>query len=183
MVNESRLVLVGLLLAIVVQRLLELRLARRNAAWARSQGAIEFGADHYHWFFPLHVGWLLGCLIEGLARGPILSARWWFWLAAFVVAQGLRGLAIASLGRRWNTRILVIPGRPPVTAGLYRVLAHPNYIAVGIELASVPLMFGAVWTALVASACNLVLLLGVRIPAETAALRSVASSNPNVNGG
>ncbi len=161
-------VMVGI---IVIQRLAELRLARRNRVWALRAGAKEFGAGHYPLFFVLHTGWLLGWLVEAWWRGPILSRFWIAWLVLFVLAQLLRYWAIISLGRFWNTRILVIPGQSPVRRGPYRYLAHPNYVAVGLELASVPLIFGAWITALVVSLLNAGLLLGIRIPAEKAALQ------------
>jgi methyltransferase len=170
-------ILVGVLfVAIVAQRLLELRVAKRNEAWAREQGAKEYGAGHYPLFFILHTGWLLAWPAEAWLTGPALADCWWLALAVFVGAQGLRYWAIRSLGQRWNTRILVLPGLPLVTRGPYRFVSHPNYVAVCLELASVPLVFGAWWTAAIASVANLALLLGVRIPAEVAALREAAST-------
>ncbi len=156
---------------VVVQRIAELRLARANERWARAHGAVEHGAGHYPAFFVLHAGWLLGWIVEAWSRGPAFDPLWPVWLVAFALAEALRYWAIGSLGTRWNTRILVLPGRPLVGRGPYRYLRHPNYIAVAVELASVPLIFGAWGTALVATAANAALLLGVRIPAEDRALR------------
>lgn len=164
--------LLALVVAVAAQRLLELRLARRNAAWARARGAREYGADHYPLFFLLHGAWLLAWPLEAWARGPQLASAAPLWLALFALAQALRYWAIASLGRRWNTRIFVLPGEPPIRRGPYRLLAHPNYVAVVIELAALPLAFGATWTAAIIGALDLALLLGVRIPAETRALAS-----------
>ncbi len=160
--------LVGL---IIIQRLLELRLAAQNRTAALAIGAQEFGAAHYPLFFVLHTGWLVGWIIEARSRGSKLSRFWAGWLALFVAAQGLRYWCIASLGRYWNTRILVIPGAAPVRRGPYRFLAHPNYLAVAIELFSMPLVFGAWISSLVATVLNAALLLGVRIPAEEKALQ------------
>ncbi len=160
-------ILVG---AVTLQRLAELWLARRNTAWALRQGAREFGAGHYPAFFLLHGAWLLMWLTESLRTGPTLGPGWAVLLAVFVAAELLRVWAIASLGPRWNTRIYVIPGAAPVVRGPYRFVRHPNYVAVVLELASLPLIFGAWHTALVIGVANLVLLLGVRIPAETRAL-------------
>jgi methyltransferase len=169
--NPNRLVftLLGL---IILQRLLELRLAARNRAGALAAGAREVGAGHYPLFFLLHTSWLVGWTGEALARGPHLSRGWSLWLALFGLAQALRYWAITSLGQRWNTRILVIPVALPVRRGPYRWLDHPNYLAVALELATVPLLFGAWLTALVASVLNALLLLGIRIPAEEKALQS-----------
>ncbi len=156
--------------AIVIQRLAELRLARRNEAWARARGAVEHGARHYPAFFVLHGAWLFGWIGEAWLRGPQLARGWLVWLAVLAFAEVLRYWAIASLGRRWNTRVLVMPGEPPLTRGPYRFIRHPNYVAVALELAAVPLMFGAWITAVVATLANAVLLLAVRIPVEERAL-------------
>ncbi|MER3481939.1 MAG: hypothetical protein C4332_00975 [Meiothermus sp.] len=155
---------------VVVQRVLELRLARKNLAWALAQGAKEYGAEHYFLFFPLHLGWMLGWVIEGSLRHSV-SSVWWLWLLIFLLAQALRYWAIRSLGRYWNTRILIVPGAKRVQSGPYRFIPHPNYVAVGLELFSLPLVFNAWITASVASVLNAVLLLRVRIPAEERALR------------
>ncbi|MGH2571447.1 MAG: isoprenylcysteine carboxyl methyltransferase family protein, partial [bacterium] len=149
---------------VVVQRLAELHLARRNGAWARARGAREHGARHYPAFFVLHVGWLAGWVIEASVKGPELSAVWPAWATLFALAEALRYWAIATLGRRWNTRILVVPGDPPIRGGPYRFLPHPNYIAVATELAAVPLLFDAWITAAVASAAR-----GVRNPKKSPA--------------
>ena len=166
--------LLAVFLILVIQRLLELRLARRNRTWAVDHGAVEHGAGHYPLFFLLHSAWFAGWLLEGWLRGGQAAPGWPLWLALFLLAQGLRYHAITTLGRRWNTRILVFPDRPPVAGGLYRWLRHPNYVAVALELLSVPLFFGAWITALVATLLNAVLLLGIRIPAENRALRREA---------
>ncbi len=165
--------LAGLLLVVIVQRLTELRLAKRNEAWAREQGAQEHGAGHYPLFFVLHTGWLLAWPLEAWVAGPRFGWGWPVWLGAFVLAEALRYWAIASLGQRWNTRILVLPKSSRLRRGPYRVMGHPNYVAVVIELAALPLAFGAYWTAAVVGGLNLALLLGVRIPAEVRALDAV----------
>lgn len=170
MVSPATGLVAGLWLAIVAQRMIELRLAKRNEAWARSRGAVEQGAGHYPLFFVLHTGWLLAWPLEAWMRGPALADGWIAALAGFVAAQGLRYWAIITLGPRWNTRILVLPGLERIRRGPYRWIAHPNYVAVIIELAAVPLVFGAWWTATIVGALNLALLLGVRIPAEARAL-------------
>jgi methyltransferase len=164
--------------ALVVQRGLELRIAKRNEASARREGARELGARHYPLFFLLHGGWLLAWPVEAWARGLALVPSWPAWLVLFGAAQLLRYWAITTLGTRWNTRVLVMPGLAPIRRGPYRWLAHPNYVAVVVELAAVPMIFGATTTAIVASLLNLVLLFGVRIPCETAALRWAAEAAP-----
>lgn len=169
---------VGLWLAIVAQRLIELRIAKRNEAWARDQGAVEYGGEHYWVFFVLHTGWLLAWPLEAWLRGPTLESWWLVGAAAFGLAQVLRYWAITSLGLRWNTRIPVLPAAPRLRTGPYRFIAHPNYVAVIIELAAAPLIFGAWWTATVVGVLNLVILLGVRIPAEVRALEQAERAAP-----
>ena len=176
MVSTAALVVVGLWLAIVAQRLVELRVAKRNEAWAREQGAVEHGAGHYPLFFVLHTGWLLAWPIEAWLRGPTLALGWIAGLVVFGLTQILRYWAITSLGLRWNTRILVLPGAPRIRRGPYRFVPHPNYVAVVLELAVVPLVFGAWWTAAIVGALNLALLLGIRIPAEVRALEQAESA-------
>jgi methyltransferase len=163
--------LLALIVIVLIQRITELRLARRNEQWAREQGAREVGAGHYPLFFLLHGSWAAGWITEALLRGPALAPHWWAWLIGFVFAEILRYWAIGTLGRRWNTRILVIDGLPPIRTGPYRFIAHPNYLAVAIELACIPMIFGAWMTALVATALNAMLLLGLRIPCEQRAVR------------
>ncbi|RDI96670.1 DUF1295 domain-containing protein [Meiothermus sp. QL-1] len=166
--------MVGLWLAlgfVLLQRGLELIWAQRNYRWAQARGAREYGQAHYPLFFLLHIGWLVGWLLEGLARNQP-SPIWGFWLGLFLLAQVLRYWAIATLGPYWNTRILVVPGGRRIREGPYRYLRHPNYLAVSLELLALPLVFNAWATALLASLANAWLLLRVRIPAEEEALRA-----------
>lgn len=156
--------------AVAVQRLAELALAARNRRWLLARGAREYGAGHYPLFVILHTCWLTGWLAEGLMRGGGPDAAWPLCLGLFLAAQGLRYWCIVSLGRRWNTRIFVLPGAPLVRRGPYRFLRHPNYLAVTVELLCGPLISGAWLTALAAALANAWLLLAVRIPAEENAL-------------
>lgn len=156
-----------------LQRLLELRLSRRNERRARARGAVERGAGHYPWMVALHVLWILSTLIEGLVRGPVFPAYWPVPLALFLAVQPLRYWAIFALGERWNTKILVVPGDRLVRRGPYRYLSHPNYVVVAVEVLTFPLVFGAWLTALVFSALNAALL-SVRIREENRALAQLA---------
>jgi len=161
--------LILLVMVIVLQRLAELYIAHRNRLLVLKEGAKEFGSRHYPLFFLLHAGWLAGLLIEAPLRGTI-APYWYLYFGLFVLSQGLRYWSIISLGRFWNTRILVVPGQKAIQKGPYCFFRHPNYIAVTVELLSVPLIFGAVTTAAIATILNLLLLLGIRIPAEEKAL-------------
>ncbi len=156
-----------------IQRLLELALSRRNERLLRVRGAVERGRGHYPLMVVLHVLWLLSTLVEGLLRGPSLPAWWPVPLAIFLLVQPLRYWAILSLGDHWNTRVLVVPGAKLVARGPYRYLRHPNYVVVAVEIATLPLIFGAWATALVFSALNATLLF-VRIREENRALAELA---------
>jgi methyltransferase len=168
-----------LLLAVGAERLVELAVARRNERWARSLGAVEAGAGHYPPMVALHVGLLVGCLGEvWLADRPFLPWLGWPALAVVIAAQALRWWCITTLGRQWNTRVLVVPGLPLVTGGPYRWLRHPNYVAVVAEVAALPLVHTAWVTCLLFSAANAALLLRWRVPAEEQALRTIAQPRP-----
>jgi methyltransferase len=161
------LALLGLL---ALERLLELLLSRRNARQAVAAGAIEAGGGHYPVMVAFHTAFLLCCAAEVLlVPRAFPGALGWAALCVAVLAQGLRYWAVVSLGPRWNTRVLVWPGVPPVTSGPYRFLRHPNYLAIVLEMVAVPLVYGAWVTALVFSLGNL-LLLSVRIRCEEKAL-------------
>jgi methyltransferase len=164
-------ILIGL---VALERLAELVVARRNQRWSEARGAVESGARHYPAMVALHTGLLAGALLEvGLADRPFLPGLGWPMLALVVLAQALRWWCIATLGRQWNTRILVVPGAARVTGGPYRLLPHPNYLAVVVEGAALPLVHTAWLTAAIFTVLNAVLL-RVRISAEDAALRSLA---------
>jgi len=154
------------LAALVVERLFELWLSRRNARAALARGGVEVGQRHYRVMTAFHTLFLVACAVE--AR-PFDPALFFGFLPGALLAQGLRYWAIRTLGERWNTRVIVVPGDAPVTQGPYRWLKHPNYLAVVIELFCVPMMMGAYVTALVFSIGNAALLV-VRIRAEERAL-------------
>jgi methyltransferase len=165
-----------LLVALVaVERLAELVVARRNERWSVARGAVESGAAHYPFMVVLHTGLLAGALLEAwLGHRPFIPALGWPMLALVVAAQLLRWWCIATLGRQWNTRILVVPGLPRITGGPYRVLPHPNYLAVVVEGAALPLVHTAWITAVAFSVLNAGLL-RLRISAEDEALRGLVA--------
>lgn len=159
-----------LILAFVtLQRLGELALARRNTRRLLARGGVETGAMHYPIIVGLHAGWLVGLWWLAWDRPANLA-----WLAVFVVLQVLRVWVIATLGGRWTTRIITLPGEPPVTRGPYRFLRHPNYVVVAAEIAVLPLVFGLTAYAVVLSILNASVLF-VRIRAEEAALREASA--------
>jgi methyltransferase len=154
------------LVALVVERLVELVLSKRNAAIAFAQGGVEVGQLHYRVMTAFHTLFLVACAVEARAFDPVL---FFAFLPGALAAQALRWWAIRTLGNRWNTRVIVVPGAAPVTGGPYRFMKHPNYLAVVIELFCVPMMMGAFFTAAVFTLGNAALL-WVRIRAEEQAL-------------
>lgn len=169
----STAVLIACVALVALQRLLELGLSRRHERILRARGAVERGRGHYPLMVILHVLWLVSTLVEGFLRGPSIPAWWPIPLALFLIAQLLRYWAILSLGENWNTRILVVPGAELVARGPYRYFPHPNYVAVVVEIATLPLIFGAWITALAFSILNAALLF-VRIREENRALAELA---------
>ena len=161
------LVVLGL---VAVERLAELVVSRRNTAQSLARGGQEYGADHYPVMVVLHTGLLVGAAVEVLvADRPFVPALGWPMLVLVIAAQGLRWWCIATLGSRWSTRVVVVPGLPLVASGPYRLMRHPNYLAVIVEGFALPLVHGAWVTAAVFSVCNLVLL-RVRVRVEERAL-------------
>jgi methyltransferase len=158
---------------VVLQRLLEVAYARSNEKRMKKLGAVEAGAEHYKWIVLLHVLFFASLFAEVVVLGGKEWRGWLVFLTVFLIAQVLRVWALASLGRFWNTKILVLPGADKVKSGPYRWIPHPNYVVVALELAALPLIFGAWRTALVFSIANALLLLFVRIPAEEEALRAL----------
>lgn len=166
-----------LVLAVGLERLAELVVSKRNARWAFDRGGVESGRGHYPVMVLLHTGLLVGALVEVLLLDrPFVPALGWAMLALVAASQGLRWWCIATLGRQWNTRVIVVPGLPLVRSGPYRRLPHPNYVAVVVEGAALPLVHSAWLTALVFTLANAVLLT-VRIRVEETAL---ASASPPV---
>lgn len=156
---------------VMIQRLSELLLARKNYARAMRLGGSEVGAAHYLLFVILHSSWLASLLLESVFFAPPIPPWWPFFLAAVFAAQLLRYWAIATLGYRWNTRIVVFPQADPLRTGPYRYLKHPNYVAVALEIFFIPALLGAWYSAIVFSILNAALLLFIRIPMEERALR------------
>ncbi|MGC0380346.1 isoprenylcysteine carboxyl methyltransferase family protein [Streptomyces sp. SAI-129] len=163
-----------LLLAVAAERVGELVVARRNAAWTLARSGVEHGRGHYPVMVALHTGLLVCCLLEPLlADRPFVPALGWPMLALALLAQALRWWCITTLGPFWNTRVIVVPGARLVGAGPYRFLRHPNYVAVVLEVAALPLVHSAWLTAAVFSVANAVLLT-VRLRCENTALAQAA---------
>lgn len=146
-------VTLALLLFLSLQRLSELVIAKRNTQQLLLRGAYEVGASHYPVMVGLHGSWL--------------ASLWWFghdrvlsipFVVAFVVLQLGRAWVLSTLGRRWTTRIIIVPDERPITRGPFRFVRHPNYLIVAFELPCVSLALGLMWHALVFGVLNLLVL-------------------------
>jgi methyltransferase len=163
--EESRVTAAGLLLGFVTaERIAELYFSRRNTVALLAKGALEFAPWHYPAIVLMHALWLASLWIFGATR--MINPTW---LVVFLSLQVLRVWILMTLGPRWTTRIIVLPGWPLVSNGPYRLVSHPNYLVVVGEIATLPLCLGLPRIALIFSATNAILL-SIRIRAETIAL-------------
>jgi methyltransferase len=156
-----------ILIFVTLQRLGELILAGINTNKLMARGATEIAAGQYPLVVAMHAAWLISLWVWGRDQPVDLFA-----LAIFIILQGLRVWVIATLGPRWTTRIIVLPGQPLVSSGPYRYLSHPNYAVVVAEIAVLPLALHLPWIALVFSILNAGVL-GIRIRAEAGALAAM----------
>jgi methyltransferase len=155
----------SIILALVtLQRLSELALARYNTNGLLARGAIEVGANHYPLVVSVHTAWLIALWVRGRDQDVELLA-----LSGFAMLQGLRLWILATLGSRWTTRIIVLPGEPLVASGPYRYFSHPNYAVVAAEIALLPLALHLPWLALIFTVLNAAVLV-IRIRTEARAL-------------
>ena len=167
-------VLFTILIAVVaVERVVELVVSKRNLRWSAEHGGVEFGRSHYPYMVALHVFLLVGSLVEvWVWQKPLVPALSWVMFVLVLASQALRWWCITTLGKRWNTLVVIVPGMPRVTGGPYRWLNHPNYVAVVIEGIALP-MVGFAWvTALVFTLLNIPLL-AMRLRTENAALATL----------
>jgi methyltransferase len=168
--TTSQVLFTALVAAVGLERLAEMVVSKRHAAWAFARGGAEWGRGHFPVMVLLHTALLVGAVIEvAAADRPFLPVLGWSMLLLVVLAQGLRWWCITTLGPLWNTRVIVVPGVPLVGGGPYRLLRHPNYVAVVVEGVALPLVHTAWVTAAAFTVLNL-LLLSVRIRVEERAL-------------
>lgn len=176
--ETSRLLYAMLLAAVVLARLAELAVARRNTEALLAAGAVEVGRGHYPVMVVLHAAFLASCAVEVLVVGrPFERPLAALCAVALIAAAMLRWWAIHTLAGRWTTRVLWLPGTPRIAAGPYRFVSHPNYLAVVIEILALPLLHSAWVTALVFGLANAALL-GWRIRVEELAIRRFSTGAP-----
>jgi methyltransferase len=158
---------------VAVERLVELVVSKRNLRWSRAHGGVEYGHAHYPYMVVLHAGLLVGCLVEvWVWQRPLIPALSVLMLVLVLASQALRWWCIATLGHRWNTLVVIVPGMPRVTGGPYRWLSHPNYVAVVVEGIALP-MVGFAWVTAIAFTLLNIPLLIVRLRVENAALATL----------
>jgi methyltransferase len=160
------------LLFLILQRIAELVLAKRNERRLKAEGAVEFDKKGYRVIVSMHVAFFLSLISERVLLGRGLNPYWLPLALLLISAEFLRYWAIYSLGVFWNTKVLVSPNHKIVTKGPYRYLRHPNYIAVAVEIAVIPLIFSCYITAVAFGFLNLILLRR-RIGIEERVLRSI----------
>jgi methyltransferase len=160
----------AVLVVIAAERVAELVVSQRHAVAALRRGGVESGAGHFPVMVALHVALIAGCWLEPvLAHRTFQPALAWPMLALVVAANALRWWCITTLGPRWSARVIVEPGVPLVRSGPYRWFAHPNYVAVVVEGAALPLV-GSAWITAVAFTVLNAALLTVRVRCESRAL-------------
>ena len=153
-----------ILAAVTLQRAAELVVSRHNTQRLIARGAVEVAPGHYPLIVAVHAGWLISLWVFG-SQQPVSIA----FLVGYLVLQGLRFWMLRTLGARWTTRIIVLPGQPLVSGGPYRFLSHPNYAIVAGEIAVLPLTLGLPLLAGVFTVLNAAVL-AIRISAENRAL-------------
>src|SRR5690625_1420750 len=152
---------------VILQRILELKIAQKNERWMKARSGIEVGRKHYPLFIYLHILFFVSLYYEVIKKELIVFQIVFFII--FVIAQIGRFWCITSLGKFWNTKIIVIPNVIMIRKGPYRWIKHPNYVIVFIELFSLPLTFNAYIVAIIFPILHILLLL-IRIPEEEKAL-------------
>jgi methyltransferase len=171
---DSRWLFTALIALVGLERLLELRLASRNRRWLLARGAVEVGQSHYPWMVMLHSTLLLAAPMEvWFLERPLIPPLALAMMLLLMVAMALRYWVVVTLGHRWTTRVLLLPKESRITTGPFRFLDHPNYLAVVLEIAALPLVHTAWLTALSYSILNAGLL-RTRIRVEETALREEA---------
>lgn len=156
---------------VIIQRLWELIIAKRNEQAVKHIGGVEVGGEHYFLFILLHIMFFISLIIETTSNQTHLTTHFRVLLwGLFILTQLLRVWCIQSLGMYWNTKIIIVPEGERITKGPYKFIKHPNYVIVAIELIVIPLLVQAYFTAVLFPFLHILLLL-IRIPAENKALR------------
>nr|WP_106784966.1 isoprenylcysteine carboxylmethyltransferase family protein [Lysinibacillus timonensis] len=154
---------------VILQRLIEVLVAKRNEQMMLSKGAYEVGASHYPFMILLHSSFFISLILEVLLFNKSISPIFPLIFILFLLVQFVRVWCLTTLGEFWNTKIIILPGANVVRKGPYLYFRHPNYVVVCSEIILLPLMFNSFFTAIAFSLLNIILL-SVRIPIEEKAL-------------
>ena len=146
------------IIILALQRISELLIARRNEKKVLGEGAVEYDPLGYKVIVAMHVAFFLSFIAEYYILRRSLNTLWPLLLLVLLTAEALRYWAISSLGKYWNTKIVVIPGTSLVSKGPYKYIRHPNYLAVVIEIAIIPLIFSCYITSALFTLFNLIVL-------------------------
>lgn len=155
------------MILLISLRLMELLISKRNEAWLRGLGAIEYGRGHYPSMIALHTSFLISLIVEFWIK-PVKEFNVWL-LLLFIILTVLKVVVVSSLGKYWTTRIYRVPGTPLITSGIYKYFRHPNYAIVVVEVLVIPFIFDLTYTAIIFSALNAAMLF-IRIKEEEKAL-------------
>jgi methyltransferase len=160
-----------LIIFLILQRLVELIISKRNEKWLLNQGAIEYGQEHYKLIVLLHIGFFVSLVVEyTMTRSNFeLHLINYVFLVIFILLQICRVIILSTLGKFWNTRIIRIPNVQLVKKGIYKFVRHPNYILVICEIFVIPMIFDLYWTAIIFTVLNLIVL-NIRVKVENKAL-------------
>ena len=159
---------------VIIQRLIEVAIAKRNEKRMLAKGAYEVGASHYPYMVTMHICFFISLIVEVLVFDRTIAPLFLAFLFLFVTVQLLRIWCLTSLGSFWNTKIIILPEANVVKNGPYTFMRHPNYVVVCLEIILLPIMFQAYFTAIVFTLLNIAML-SVRIPAEEKALREATN--------
>lgn len=151
-------------------------IAQQNEKWMVKKGGIEHGSEHYPYIIALHIFFLLVFFLEVTFLKKELTYIWYILLPILALAQVIRYWAIYSLGKYWNTKIIIVPGELVISKGPYLYMKHPNYVIVAVEILIIPLLFQAYITAVLFTLLNMVIMT-IRIPAEEKALQQHTNYN------
>ena len=124
---------------LLLQRVSELVISKRNEKWLRNQGAIDYGASHYYFIVAVHALFFISVIAEFIYANNI-AINWWLIIVA-IILQLFRVWILLTLGNYWSTKILVVPNAPLIKTGPYRFVRHPNYVLVALELIVIPMIF------------------------------------------
>jgi methyltransferase len=153
---------------IILLRIGELILSRRNEIWLLQNGDMEYGQKHYPYIVALHVLFIGSLIIEYSAKQTVTFSM--FFLILYFLLLAFKGWVITSLGKFWNTKIYHISGFPLIKKGVYKYVTHPNYLIVISEIAIIPLVFHLYFTSIVFTVLNAIML-SVRIKEENKVLK------------